>query len=188
MEVNEKDYSFTASLLFTLTWKDTRAPGAIAAATAAAQAPGGTCARYCSYSDELAPSNAACCGGDLWLPSLRFRNLLSLSGSRDAVQWITSRPDDVIVWRVKTQATWFTNLAFRAFQFDTQSLGEWSGKMEENGGKRTKTNATPSNTSTHTHATHTLRLPPHVHQRHHGARAARHGREIHCLRDGRSRV
>ena len=122
MEVNEKDYSFTASLLFMLTWKDPRAPGAVAAATAAAQAPGGTCARYCSYSDELAPSNAACCGGDLWLPSLRFRNMLSLSGSRDAVVWINVRPDGVAVWRVKVQATFFTNLIFKAFPFDTNSL------------------------------------------------------------------
>lgn len=122
LEVNEKDYTFHASVQFFLSWTDKRAPGAVTAATAAAAAPGGTCLRYCSYSDELHSAGAACCGGDLWLPSLRFRNVASISGSRNQVFYITVRPDGVVMWRVKFSAVFFCNMDFHAFPFDMQTL------------------------------------------------------------------
>lgn len=47
---------------------------------------------------------------------------MSLSGGRDAVFWITVRPDGVVVWRVKVQAQFFTNLVWRAFPFESNAL------------------------------------------------------------------
>ena len=84
---NENDKHNTATPL-SLSLSDPRAYYAVGNATAAVTA-GGTCARLCSYSDELAPADAPCCGGDLWLPSLRFRNIVSLSGGRDQIFQIT---------------------------------------------------------------------------------------------------
>ena len=112
---------YSASFYFLLSWVDTRAPGEVAAATAAIEAdPTKTCERLCNRQRQAAPG-ALCCD-TLWLPTVTPRNINEFPQGRTQPSHITVTPEGVVTWRVEMRADLYTTLDLVAFPFDRQSL------------------------------------------------------------------
>lgn len=106
---------------FVLSWIDARAPAAVAAATRAAADPAAECARLCNYGAVAPLPDAPCCGGDLWLPTFTFRNLVKPPAY--VMSWnVAVEPSGAVVWRVTVQSEFFCSMQFVAFPLDTQTL------------------------------------------------------------------
>lgn len=122
--LNEQRYTFAISLYFFLSWVDPRAPGAVAAATEAADRPGSDpdsqCRRSCS-GQHMAVPGEPCCDG-MWLPSVLVRNVEEFPQGRTQPYSIEVSPEGVVTWRVEVRGDMYTTLDVRAFPFDSQTL------------------------------------------------------------------
>ena len=111
ISVDEKNYIFSVTLYFHLSWTDLRAPAAVVAATArmnekSAVGDGGAgCDRPCS-GQEMRHELSLCCD-TLWLPSLIFRNILEYPQGRMQAYKIRARDNGVVTWRVEVRCRLF---------------------------------------------------------------------------------
>ena len=112
---------YSACFYFLLSWIDTRAPGDVAAASAAVEAdPTKNCERLCNR-QKSPPPGALCCDS-LWLPTILVRNINEFPQGRTQPSYITVTPEGVVTWRVEVRADLYTTLDLVAFPFDRQSL------------------------------------------------------------------
>lgn len=85
-----------------------RAPGAVAAATEAADRPGSDpdsqCRRSCS-GQHMAVPGEPCCDG-MWLPSVLVRNVEEFPQGRTQPYSIEVSPEGVVTWRVGEFVCW----------------------------------------------------------------------------------
>ena len=121
IDIDEQKYLFALNAWFYLSWVDERAPGAVADATAAAQAPGGACNRLCNGQRAFS-AVSRCCDAPLWLPSIVFRNVDEFPQGRAQPYYIDVSETGAVTWRVEVRSSYLTTLDVSAFPFDTQSL------------------------------------------------------------------
>jgi len=124
LEVNDKNFCFTAKVLIYMNWVDPRAKELIYARTEEIRAgTGPNCERVCDGPVNGRSTWQACCDS-IWLPDFMIVNVVELPEGRVIREEIglVGPNSNVVTWFSIVQGTFYTDMNVRDYPFDEQDL------------------------------------------------------------------